>query len=117
MASTPKTPQVLPPDVKAALEAAVKRLQTQTRVAEELGVSAAVVNHLLKDRYPGDVATMADRIRGQFMAETVTCPVMGTLSRRNCLDNQARPLVLTNPIRARLHNACKTCPNRKDGVS
>lgn len=114
MASTPKTPLALPPDVKAALEAAVKRFETQAAVAAELGVSAAVVNHLLKDRYAGNVALMADRIRGQFMAETVVCPVQGTLSRRNCLDNQARPLVFTNTTRVRLHHACKTCPNRKE---
>lgn len=114
MASTPKQPVALPPDVKAALEAAVKRFKTQTAVADELGVSAAVVNNLLKDRYLGNVALMADRIRGQFMAETVVCPVQGVLSRRNCLDYQARPLVFTNATRVRLHQACKTCPNRKE---
>ncbi len=114
MASTPKLPKALPPDVKAALEAAVKRHKTQSAVADELGVSAAVVNNLLKDRYLGNTALMAERIRGQFMAETVECPVQGTLSRRNCLDNQARPLVFTNATRVRLHHACKTCPNRKE---
>lgn len=114
MASTPKLPQALQPEVKAALEAAVKRFKTQSAVADELGVSAAVVNHLLKDRYSGNVALMAERIRGQFMAETVSCPVQGVLSRRNCLDNQTRPLVFTNPTRVRLHHACKSCPNRKE---
>ncbi|MGA0569619.1 hypothetical protein ACO2Q9_02740 [Variovorax sp. VNK109] len=116
MASTnnPKVPVALPAEVKAALEAAVRRLGTQTRAAEELGVSAAVVNNLLKDRYLGNVATMADRIRGQFMAETVRCPVLGELSKRDCLDNQQRPLVFTNALRSRLFQACKTCPNRRD---
>ena len=114
MASTPRSPKPLPPEVKAALEAAVKRFKTQSAVADELGVSAAVVNNLLKDRYLGNTALMADRIRGQFMAETVSCPVQGVLSRRNCLDNQTRPLVFTNPTRVRLHHACKSCPNRKE---
>lgn len=114
MASTPKQPQALPADVKTALQEAVKRFKTQTRVAEELGVSVAVVNSLLRDRYMGDVAGMAERIRGEFMAETVTCPVMGVLNRRNCLDMQARPLVFTNPTRVQLHVACKTCAHRKE---
>ncbi|SDO77326.1 hypothetical protein SAMN05216303_102318 [Rhodoferax sp. OV413] len=109
-----KLPQSLPLDVLAALEDAVKRFGSQSKVAQDLGVSGAVVNHLLKNRYPGDVATMAERIRGQYMAETVACPVMGDLGRRHCLDNQTRPLAHTNPVRVRLFHACKTCPNRKD---
>lgn len=105
---------MLPADVKAALEEAVKRLKTQTAVAAQLGVSAAAVNSLLRDRYLGDVAGMAQRIRGEFMLETVRCPVMGELGRRHCLDYQTRPLVHTNPLRVRLHVACKTCPHRRE---
>lgn len=112
----PATPTPLPPDVQQALQAAVKRLGSQVNVAGELGVSAAVVNNLLKDRYLGDVAGMAERIRGQFMAQTVVCPVMGELGRRHCLDYQARPLVFTNPTRVALHSACKTCPNRREAA-
>ena len=114
MASNKPTPIPLPADVQAALQAAVKRLGSQVRVAEELGVSPAVVNNLLKDRYLGDVAGMAERIRGQFMAQMVRCPVMGDLGRRHCLDYQARPLVFTNPTRVALHAACKTCSHRRE---
>ena len=107
----------LPPDAKDALVAAVKRFKSQTAVAAELNVSVAVVNTLLKDKYPGDVAAMEKRIRGQFMSVTVKCPVQGTLSARSCLDNQALPVAFTNPVRAALSRACKTCPNRKDMTS
>lgn len=110
----PKLPKALAVDVRDALIAAVARLGSQTAVARDLGVSPAVVNHLLRDRYVGDVATMAERIRGQYMAETVNCPVMGELGRRHCLDYQSRPLAHTNPQRVRLFHACKTCPNRRD---
>jgi hypothetical protein len=106
--------KVLPPDVHAALAAAVKRLKKQSLVAKDLGVSGAVVSALLSNSYQGDVPTLAARIRGKYMAETVQCPVMGTLGRDHCLDNQARPLVFTNPLRASLFRACKTCPNRKE---
>ena len=108
---------VLPPSVKAALEAAVARMGSQSKVAKDLGVSGAVVHNLLHDNYPGNVAGMAERIRGQYMAETVQCPVMGTLGKRSCLDNQARPFAATNPVRVQLHKACKTCPNRKESSS
>lgn len=105
---------VLPADIKAALQGAVIRFGSQTRVADELGVSTAVISTLLKDKYPGNVDAMEQRIRGQYMAETVTCPVLGTLSKRSCLDNQALPVAFTNPIRSALGRACKTCTNRKD---
>lgn len=112
--SKPKAGGVLPLDAKAALADAVKRFKSQSKVAEQLGVSTAVVSTLLNDKYTGDVASMEQRIRGQYMAETVRCPVYGDLSKRSCLDNQALPPAFTNPQRAALSRACKTCPNRKD---
>ncbi|MDO8776585.1 MAG: hypothetical protein Q7K57_49305 [Burkholderiaceae bacterium] len=118
MATTkPKVIGMLPLEVKAALQEAVKRFNSQTKVATELNVSSAVVSTLLKDKYPGNVAAMEQRIRGQFMAETVLCPVQGTLSTRSCQDNQVLPMAFTNPVRAALWRACKTCPNRKDMTS
>lgn len=104
----------LPPEVKAALANAVARLGSQTKVAAELGVSVAVVSTLLKDKYQGNVQSMEQRIRGQYMAQTVVCPVQGTLSAKSCLDNQALPQAFTNPMRAALGRACKQCPNRKE---
>lgn len=110
----PKAVSVLPADAKAALQAAVTRFHSQSKVAEELGVSTAAISTLLKDKYAGNVEGMEQRIRGQFMSETVRCPVMGDLSKRSCLDNQALPMAFTNPVRAALGRACKTCINRKD---
>lgn len=115
MASTIKrAPGKLPPDVKDALAKAVARLKSQRLVGEQLNVSTAVISTLLKDKYAGNVATMEQRIRGQYMAETVVCPVLGNLSKRDCLDNQALPMAFTNPVRAALGRACKSCPYRKE---
>ena len=114
MALNEAVPTQLPADVKNALAAAVIRLKSQTRVAADLGVSVAVVNTLLKDKYAGNVQAMEQRIRGQYLAETVVCPVQGNLSRRSCQDNQALPPAFTNPMRAALWRACKECPNRKE---
>lgn len=105
---------VLPADVKAALQGAVSRLGSQTKVAEQLGVSTAVISTLLHDKYPGNVELMEQRIRGQYMHKTVKCPVMGILGKHNCLDYQAQPVAFTNPLRVALGRACKTCINRKD---
>jgi len=112
MASTADA-RTLPADELDALRAAVVRLGTQTAVAKELGVSPSAVSNALKGYYVGDVGALAKRIRGALMNELVTCPVMGELSTKHCLDYQARPLVFTNPTRVRLHRACKTCPHRK----
>lgn len=117
MASTTKParmPRALPQEVKKALAVAVAKHKSQRLVGDLVGVSTTVVSQLLNDKYPGDVAAMEQRIRGQFMAETVTCPVMGKLSKRDCLDNQGLPMAFTNPVRAALGRACKTCPNRKE---
>lgn len=113
----PRVCTALPLDVKSALQTAVTRFNSQTKVADELGVSTAVVSTLLKDKYPGNVDSMEQRIRGQYMAETVRCPVMGDLSKRHCLDNQALPMAFTNPVRAALGRACKTCPLSKGELS
>ncbi|MFM9902162.1 MAG: hypothetical protein ACKVOT_14215 [Polaromonas sp.] len=112
--SAPREFSKLDADVKAALRAAVTRFGSQTKVAEALSVTGPVVSMLLADKYPGSVEQMAQRIRGEFMAETVLCPVMGNLSKRSCLDNQALPQAFTNPVRAALGRACKSCLNRKD---
>lgn len=103
----------LPQDVLAALEQAVKECGTQRVVANRLGISNTVVNQLLRGRYMGDVEKQAERIRGEFMSEFVTCPVMGQLGRQHCLEYQTRPLVMTNPLRVALHRACPTCPNKR----
>lgn len=112
MASTADV-RTLPADELDALRAAVARLGTQAAVAKTLGVSSSTVSQALKGYYVGDVDALAQRIRGALMNELVSCPVMGELSTKHCLDYQARPLVFTNPTRVRLHRACKTCPHRK----
>jgi hypothetical protein len=114
--SAPKrtTFNALPPDVKAVLTEQVKRFDSQVKVAAELHVTSAVISMLLKDKYPGSVKQMAQRIRGQFMGSTVLCPVYGTLNKSNCVENQRLPQAFTNPLRAALGRACKTCVNRKE---
>jgi hypothetical protein len=100
-----------------ALERAVVRFKTQVAVAKQLGRSAATVNQALKGKYRGDVADLEQRIRGVLLNLTVECPVLREISTKVCLDEQSRPLVFSNPMRVRLHRACKTCPHRKDATT
>ena len=112
--ATKRPPRLLPPEVKDALAEACKPPSSQTKVALALKVSTSVVSQLLTDKYPGDTPTMAERIQGLYMSATVQCPVMGELGRNHCLEYQRRPAAFTNPTRAALNQACKTCPNRKE---
>lgn len=112
-----RPPRALSPDALDALQRAVRHFGTQARVAVELGISAAAVNQALQGKYRGDVDGIEQRIRGALMQVTVVCPVLGELSTKDCLDEQRRKVVFTNPLRVRLARACKTCPNRKEGAS
>ncbi len=86
---------------------------SQARVARELGVSAAMVNQVLKGRYSGNIATIKTRVAGALMGATVNCPVLGEISVNACLDHQTRPFAPTNAQRVRLYKACLVCPNNR----
>ena len=109
-----RVPRALPADSLHALQQAVLHFGTQVAAARELGISAAAVNQALRGTYRGDVDGIDQRIRGALMAVTVVCPVIGVISTKQCLDEQRRPMVFTNPLRVRMYRACKTCPHRKD---
>ena len=89
---------------------------SQGAVAREIGCSAAVVNQLLGRSYKGRLDRYESRVRGQLMKETVSCPVMGEISKRDCADHQKRErdgFRATNPLRVALRKACPACPNRE----
>lgn len=86
---------------------------TQAAVARALGVSPAMINKVLKGSYEGSEVRLEALVRGTFMKETVVCPVVGEISKRRCLDGQARPFAATNPQRVALYRACRNgCPNK-----
>lgn len=87
---------------------------SQGQVARRLGISPAVVNQVLGSAYKGRLDRIEVRVRGELMQETVTCPVLGDLSKRECLDHQKAKFSATNPLRVRLYRACKVCPNREE---
>jgi len=96
-------------DWLAALREACTAPSSQADVARRLGVSRTMISLALLGRYEGNLGRLERLVRGTFMAETVECPVMGTISRRTCLDEQARPFAPTNPQRVQVWRACRTC--------
>ena len=92
--------------------AAQCQLTSQKKVADTLKVSAALINQVLKGKYPGDLKRIQQRVEGAFMQYNVCCPVLGDLSKHKCFYHQARPFAATNPQRVMLHKACRSgCPH------
>ncbi|MDC8804251.1 helix-turn-helix domain-containing protein [Halomonas pacifica] len=89
---------------------------SQNRVAQRLGVSAAMISQALRGRYPGDLRALQQRVEGEFMGQVVQCPVLGEISARQCLDCQRQPFAATNAQRVRLYRACRSgCPHSQIG--
>lgn len=83
------------------------------RGAEKMvGYSASALSTVLNNRYPGDVARVAEKVRGALMGETVICPVLGEVGRNECLDWQKKPFAATSSIRVAVYRACRAgCPH------
>lgn len=89
---------------------------SQGKVATLLGYSPTVINQVLKRVYPGNTNKVQAKVEGAFMGVTVDCPVVGTLARNLCIENQGRPFAATNPQRVALYSACRNgCPHSQIG--
>lgn len=84
----------------------------QTTIAKRLNISKTVVSLVLRKAYTGRVDLFEQRVRGELMNERVGCPVLGEITKRRCMDEQARPYAATNAVRIELRRACPRCPNR-----
>ena len=88
---------------------------SQGKAAARLGVkSPAIVNQALQNKYSGRMDRLEERVRGELMNKVLACPVLGEISARRCLDEQARPFTSSNALRLRLNRACAVCPNRRE---
>jgi hypothetical protein len=99
--------------IKALAEACDAR--TQGDAARQIGYSAAVVSNVLSAKYPGNLAAVERMVRGTFMRERVTCPVLGEISTSNCVLNQRDKFSAASRMAVRLHQTCPSCPNSKSG--
>lgn len=100
------------PDWIVALAKACDEKESQNKVAQLLGYSAAVVSQALRARYPGDLARLEQAVRAELMREEVACPALGIIALSECLEHRANAdnYRSPNPLRARMRRACNSCP-------
>jgi DNA-binding transcriptional regulator YdaS (Cro superfamily) len=102
----------LPADVLQIVRAQAKRMKG-AELAERLGVSSSAVSQAVNDKFVGNVERFCLRVRGVFGGDRVTCPVLGDIDTKVCLDQQQRPVAYTNPMRVQLARACKGCAHNQ----
>jgi len=80
---------------------------SQNKVAAVIGNSSTVVSRVLANAYPGNVDKIAQKVQGVYLAQNLICPVLGEISRARCVREQDLPLTFQNPVRPRVHAACR----------
>ncbi len=92
---------------------------SQRQVAARLDRSGALVNQVLKNKYKGDLAAVADCVRGVFMNGVIDCPALGSIPSNECHDwrKKARQFGNANMLRVRMFRACNHCPRNAKGES
>lgn len=81
---------------------------SQRKTASLLGLSPAVVNLLIHNKYaPRSHHGVELLIKKRLMATSVQCPVIGTIDRNACRKYQALPLNTHNPAHVQIYRACR----------
>lgn len=101
------------PDWVEALANACDRAPSQNKLNERLKFkSASVISGIIGRTYPGKMDKLEQTVRGALMNETVRCPVLGSIAKDVCVQNQKRKFTTANPRAAQLWQACRAkCPN------
>ncbi len=90
---------------------------TQAAVARKLGVSTSMISQALKGGYnKGRTDRLQTLVEIELMAQTVDCPIIGTLLKRRCIEHQTRDsrFATANPLKMQLYRACRSgCPHSK----
>lgn len=76
------------------------------KVAAKLRVSPASVS-LAINRQRDNFDFIKPKVEQFLMITMVACPVMGVMSRQECLQEQARDFSAANPLQVRLYGACR----------
>ena len=96
-------------------ELAIQATNTSAKLAaEKIGYSPSLISHVFANTYTGDVARVAEKVRGALMGATVVCPILGEIGRDVCLDEQKKPRRATSSVRSKLYRACRSgCPHSR----
>ncbi len=89
---------------------------SQRQVANRLDRSPALLNQVLRNCYPGDMAAVEARVRSHLMSD-VDCPALGKISWDACKDWRLKFLNpgTANPRRIQMFKACRDCPRNQEG--
>lgn len=86
----------------------------QGRAAKRIGYSTAVVSHVLRASYTGDLSAVERAVKGALMALSVDCPILGTVGTEVCEQHQRARISTGNPLRIALYHACRDgCPHSR----
>lgn len=95
-----------------ALDAEVAKGGNQRTLGDKITVSASSVSAVIGKTYPGNLNKIEGKVRGKLMSATVECPALGlTMSRADCVNNQALKKSAASPDRFKLARVCPICPN------
>lgn len=93
------------PDWIAALAQACDE-EGLRKVAGKVGVSPALAS-LAVNRQRDKLDYIKARVERTIMVTIVACPVLGVMSREQCLQEQAAAFTAANPLRVQLFRACR----------
>lgn len=89
---------------------------SQSKVAARLGKSGALVSHVLRNKYQGNMAGVEQLVRGVFMNLKVDCPALGPTPANICrgwIEKSAK-FSNENSERVRMFRACNRCPRKRE---
>ncbi|WP_425072556.1 hypothetical protein [Sagittula sp. S175] len=88
---------------------------SQNKAAARIGRSASLVSTVLAGTYQGNMATVEDVVRGALLAETLSCPALGEIGKKDCRDwrSRSREFRNVNTLYVQMFRACNRCPRNK----
>lgn len=100
-----------PPDWIVALATTCDQT-SQNKASTRLGISASTVSQLLRNKYPGNMARMEERIRSALMQTEIRCPALGKISGEACLKwrDRSKGLSSASPLVVGMFRSCRNCP-------
>lgn len=108
--------EAAPDWIIALVTACSERGASQNSVAQRLGYTGAVISQVLRNRYPGNLRRLEDRVRSVFLAGEITCPALGVIGSEDCLSwrDKSTDLTSVSPMTVRMFRACATCPRNQN---
>lgn len=95
---------------REALQQACEQ-QGRAAIARLLGYSTTTLSLVLADKYVGDLNKVIAKIEGALMGVEVACPVIGSIPKNRCIEQQSRAPSIANPLRLQFGKTCPSCPN------